>query len=324
MSEPVRWGLLSTARINEKILAGARLADQAVVLAVASRSEATAESYARAHGIERSYGSYDALLADDDVEAVYISLPNSLHVEWSIRALEAGKHVLCEKPLSPRPGEVERAFDAADRCGRLLMEAFMYRHNPQIKELAALVAQGVVGRLRMVRASFGFALADTSDVRLSRALEGGGLLDVGCYCVSAARLLCGEPERVAGEQVTGGDGVDVSFAGVLRFPGDVLAHFDCGLLIDQSEELVALGELGNLRLADPWHGRSPGIELRRGGAAEQIAVAPANSYAVQLDNLSAAIRGEAVPLLGRADALGQARTIDALYRSAAEQRSVAL
>ncbi len=324
MSERVRWGVMSTARINRKLLAGARESDQLEVLAVASRNQAAAEAYALEHGIERAHGSYEALLADDAVEAVYISLPNSMHIDWSIRALEAGKHVLCEKPLSPHPSEVERAFDAAEHSGRLLMEAFMYRHNPQIKRLAALVDEGAIGRLRVVHASFGFHIDDLGDPRLSRDLEGGSLLDVGCYCVSAARLLCGEPERAQGEQVIGGDGVDVTFAGVLRFAGDVLAHFDCGLLIDKSEELVVLGEEGNLRLADPWHCRTPGIELRHDGQGESIAVETINSYKLQLENMSAAIRGGAAPLLGRADALGQARTIEALYSSAAEQRTVTL
>jgi predicted dehydrogenase len=324
MSEPVRWGVLSTAQINQKVLAGAAGSEQVEVLAVASRNQSSAEAYALEHAIERAYGSYDALLADGDVEAVYISLPNGLHVDWSIRALQAGKHVLCEKPLSARAREVERAFDVAQRADRLLMEAFMYRHNPQIKRLATLVEEGAIGRLRLVQASFGFHIDDPGNPRLSRELEGGSLMDVGCYCVSAARLLCGEPERVEGEQVSGGNGVDVTFAGLLRFPGDVLAHFDCGFLLDKTEELVALGEDGNLRLADPWHGRAPGIELRRDGESEWIAVEAVNSYQLQLENLSAAIRGTAAPLLGRADALGQARTIEALYSSADEHRAVAL
>jgi predicted dehydrogenase len=324
MSEPVRWGVLSTARINQKVLDGAAGSEEVTVLAVASRSQAAAETYAVERAIERAYGSYDALLADGDVEAVYISLPNGLHVEWSIRALQADKHVLCEKPLSRSASEVERAFAVAERSDRLLMEAFMYRHNPQIKRLKTLVEDGAIGRLRAVHASFGFHIGDQGDVRLSRELEGGSLLDVGCYCVSAARLLCGEPERAQGEQVIGGDGVDVAFAGVLRFPGEVLAHFDCGFVLDKTEELVALGEEGNLRLADPWHCRAAGIELRRDGTPELIAVEAANSYRLQLENLSAAIRGSDPPLLGRADALGQARTIEALYTSADEHRAVTL
>jgi xylose dehydrogenase (NAD/NADP) len=324
MSGTLRGGVLSTARINEKVLEGARAAEHVEVLAVASRSAASAAAYAREHGIERAHGSYEALLADPDIEAVYISLPNSLHVEWTVRALEAGKHVLCEKPLSRRSAEAERAFDVAERSGRLLMEAFMYRHNPQTARLVALIAEGAIGRLRVVRASFSFHLDDQSNVRLSRALAGGSLMDVGCYCVNATRLLCGEPQRVHGEQLLGSSGVDVAFAGVLGFADDVLAHFDCGLVLSPRDELVVLGEQGSLHLADPWHCRVPGIELRRRGGSESIPVEAANSYGLELENLSAAIRGTATPLLGREDALGQARTIEALYASADESRTVTL
>jgi predicted dehydrogenase len=324
MSGPVRWGVLSTARINEKLLDGARGCGSVDVIAVASREQASADAYAREHGIERAHGSYDALLADPDVEAVYISLPNSLHLEWAIRALEAGKHVLCEKPLSRRAAEVARAFDVAERCDRLLMEAFMWRHNPQTARLQELIGEGAIGRLRLVRASFSFYLDDLANVRMRGELDGGALMDVGCYCVSAARLLCGEPVRAHGEQVLGGAGVDVVFAAVLGFAGEVVAHIDCGIVLSSRDELVVLGEQGSLRLADPWHARRPAIELCRSGESETIAVAAVDSYGLELENLSAAIRGDATPLLGREDALGQARTIEALYTSAAEQRTVTL
>jgi predicted dehydrogenase len=198
MRTTVRWGLLSTARINRLVLAGARESDRVDVVAVASRDRARAEEYARENGIERAYESYEALLADPDVEAVYISLPNSLHVEWSIRALQAGKHVLCEKPLSRRRAEVEEAFDVAERAGLALMEAFMYRHNPQTARLKELVEQGAIGRLRLIRATFSFPLTDAENIRLDPALDGGGLMDVGCYCVSGSRLLAGEPREVFG------------------------------------------------------------------------------------------------------------------------------
>ena len=185
LSEPVRWGVLSTAHINDKVLAGAAESDRVDVLAVASRDWARAEAYVRERGLERAYGSYAGLLADPDVEAVYISLPNSLHVEWSIRALEAGKHVLCEKPMSRRAADVERAFAAAERAERFLMEAFMYRHNPQTAKLVELVAGGAIGRLRLVRAAFSFPLADAENVRLNAELEGGGLMDVGATACPA-------------------------------------------------------------------------------------------------------------------------------------------
>jgi D-xylose 1-dehydrogenase (NADP+, D-xylono-1,5-lactone-forming) len=301
------------------VLAGARLSERVEVAAVASRDRSRAEQYAREHGIERAYGSYDELLADPELDAVYVSVPNALHVEWSIRALEAGKHVLCEKPLSRRPAEVERAFDAAERAGRVLMEGFMYRHHPQTRRLTELVDEGAVGELRLVESTFSFSLTDLGNVRMRPELDGGALMDVGCYCVSGSRLLAGEPESVAGEAVIGSTGVDVRFAAVLRFPGDVVAHFDCGLDVPARSELVAVGSEGSLRVPDPWLIRTSALELVRDGEAERIEVPQADRYQLELENLADAIRGRAPPLLGRDDAVGQARTIDALYRSAAER-----
>jgi D-xylose 1-dehydrogenase (NADP+, D-xylono-1,5-lactone-forming) len=318
------WGIISTAHINRLVLAGARESDRVDVVAVASRDRARAEAYAREHGLERAYGSYEALLEDAEIEAVYISLPNSLHVEWSIRALEAGKHVLCEKPLDRRPEAVERAFDAADRAGRILTEAFMYRHNPQTAKLVELVSGGAVGALRLVRTSFSFSLANPENVRLAAALDGGALMDVGCYCVSGSRLLAGEPEEVFGRQVLGPSGVDVLFAATMRFPGEVVGQFDCGFVMPDRDELEVVGEEGSLFLDDPWHARTPVIELRRDGGVERIELEPADSYRLELENLADAAAGRAAPLLGREDALGQARTIEALYRSAAEGAPVAL
>jgi D-xylose 1-dehydrogenase (NADP+, D-xylono-1,5-lactone-forming) len=312
----VAWGLLSTARINDRIIEAGRESDRADVMAVASRDAARAEAYAREHGIERSYGSYEALLADPDVEAVYISLPNSLHVEWTLHALEAGKHVLCEKPLSRHPDEVEQAFDRAEAAGLVLSEAFMWRHHPQAAKLVELVAGGAVGPLRLVRASFSFHLAAGDDVRFDPGLDGGSLMDVGCYCLSAIRLLAGEPERLVGQQVLGPSGVDVSFAAALALPDGRLGHFDCGFVLPARAELEVVGEAASLFVADPFHGHRPGIELRRADGTERIAVEPGNPYRLELENVSDAIRGRALLLLGRDDALGQARAIEALYRSA--------
>ena len=314
----MRWGLLSTANINEKLLAGARGTDEATVVAVASRDRGRAEEFARAHEIERAHGSYEALLEDPDVEAVYIPLPNSLHVEWSVRALEAGKHVLCEKPLSRRPAEVEEAFAAAERAGRVLEEAFMWRHHPQTLRLRELLDEGVVGTLRMVRASFSFPLTDVSDIRMQGSLDGGSLMDVGCYCVSGCRVVAGaEPEHVSAEQVVGGEDVDVALAATLRFPGDVIGSFHCGFSVGRRHHLEAIGDEASLFLADPWHGRAPGIEVRRDDGVELVRVADANPYTHELIDFARAARGEGGGVrLGKSDALAQARVIEALYASA--------
>jgi D-xylose 1-dehydrogenase (NADP+, D-xylono-1,5-lactone-forming) len=315
----VCWGILSTARINEKVLAGAKASEAVAMIAVASRDATRAESYAREHRFERAYGSYAALLEDPDVDAVYISLPNGFHVDWTLRALEAGKHVLCEKPFSRRLDEVERVYDLAEAAGLVVSEGFMWRHHPQTARLLELVACGTIGPVRVVRAAFSFQLAaahGADDTRFDPDLEGGALMDVGCYCVNAIRLLAGEPARVHAEQVVGQSGVDVVFAATLRLPGDVLGQFHCGFVLPVRYVLEVVGEEGSLVVPDPFHVYSPGIELRLGADVDQLHVEQADSYRLELENVSAAIRGVAPLLLGRDDAVGQARTIEALYRSA--------
>jgi xylose dehydrogenase (NAD/NADP) len=306
-SGAVRWGVLSTARINVKLLAGARLAPNVDVVAVGSRDRAHGEAFAAEHGIERVHGSYEELLADPELEAVYIPLPNSLHVPWSVKALEAGKHVLCEKPLTRRVADAEAAFDAADRAGRLLMEAFMWRYHPQTEALVRLARE--VAPLRVVRAAFAFSLPpDPANVRWQGALEGGSLMDVGCYCVSALRLLAGEPERAHAELVPGGDGVDARVAAVLRMSGDVLGMFDCGFDVPARGAIEVVGDGGTLVAHDPWHGMAP--RLTRDG--EEVPVEAANPYALELEDFSAAIRDGRRPRLGREDAVGQARALEML------------
>jgi D-xylose 1-dehydrogenase (NADP+, D-xylono-1,5-lactone-forming) len=311
----LRWGILSTANITDKLLDSGT--DQEFV-AVGSRDGARAEAYAREKGLARAHDSYEALLADPEIDAIYNPLPNALHVEWSIRALEAGKHVLCEKPLSRRPEDVARAFDVAEREARVLAEAFMWRHHPQVARARELIDEAAIGDLRVIRSHFAFPAANPDDIRLQASLDGGGLMDVGCYCVSGCRTIAGaEPEWVSADLVPGGHGVDVTLAATLRFPGDVLAHFDCGLTYPGGHELVAVGTGGSLSLKDPWHGNDAVIELRGAdGSVERIETGPANSYALELADFEAAVRGERQPLLGRDDALGQARTISALYTSA--------
>ena len=321
---PVKWGILSTADINRLVIPPARASPKIDLVAVASRDEQRAEEYAQRWEIPRAYGSYEALLTDEEIEAVYISLPNNLHCEWSIRAVEAGKHVLCEKPMSRRAADVEEAFDAAERAGRILTEAFMYRHNPQTKRLRQLVDEGVIGDLRVIRACFSYAMYDTENIRLRTDVEGGSLMDVGCYCVNGSRLLGGEPDVVYGQQLIGPSGTDWVFTGTLRFPGEVFALFDCGTALANRDELEAIGTEGSLFLDDAWHVDEPLIELRRDGQVERIELPYENSYGLELENLSDAIRGEAEPLLGRDDAVGNACVIEALFASAERGQPVSL
>src|SRR3954468_5049423 len=193
MPPAVKWGIISTADINRKLIPGAHASPKVDLVAVASRDKDRAEAYAREWRIERAYGSYDELLADPDIEAVYNPLPNTMHAEWSIKALDAGKHVLCEKPFSRHTDEGEASFAAAARNDRLLSEPFMYRHNPQTARLKELVDSGAIGALRLVRSAFSYGLYDAENIRLRTDVEGGALTDVGCYCVSGSPPPAGGP-----------------------------------------------------------------------------------------------------------------------------------
>ncbi len=307
---PVRLGILGTGFITGKLLAGARATDVVDVVAVGSREAARAEAFATEFGIRRAHGSYEALLADPDVDAVYVALPNWLHHQVTMQALAAGKHVLCEKPYSVHPEHVVEAFDAADRAGLVLSEAFMWRHSPQTARLLELLPE--IGPLQVVRASFSFRLTWEKDIRLEPDMDGGSLMDVGCYAVSGARLLAGaEPERVTAESVAGPSGVDVVFIGGLRFPGGLLAQFTSGFTTEHMA-LEAIGTRGAIRLPDPWHAKAGVLYLDD----REIHVDAIDPYRLEVENLVAAIRGTAPALLGRDDALGQARTIEALYRAA--------
>ena len=309
-TRPVRWGILGTGGITAKLLAGAAASPDAEVVAVGSRDTARATAFAAANGIPRAHGSYDDLLEDPGVEAVYISLPNALHHPWTMRSLAAGKHVLCEKPYSRHPDEVEAAFDLAERASLVLSEAFMWRHHAQADRIVELLPE--LGRLQLIRASFSWRLTDPADVRLRADLDGGSLMDVGCYAASGSRMLAGEePDVVFGMGVPGPTGVDLRFAGVLHFPSGTLAEISSGFTSD-FRSLEAVGTDGSAELVDPWHA-TPAVVVRDRTASP---LDDADPYRLEVEDVGAAIRGTRTARLGRVDALGQARTIDALLRSA--------
>jgi predicted dehydrogenase len=317
-SDKVRWGILGPGRIASRLMRDVGQATNFTVVAAGSRNLDRAEEFASRFGISRVHGSYEELLADPEVDAVYIGLPNSLHHPLTIQALAAGKHVLCEKPYTRHPAQVIEAFDAADAAGLVLMEAFMWRHAPQVRRFLELLPK--LGELQSIRATFSFVIGDETDVRLDPSLDGGGLMDVGCYCVNGSRLVAGaDPEWVFGEQTLAASGVDEAFSGMLRFPAGPVAEIATGFTSNH-RSLEAIGSKGNLLLCDPWQGQRGGLEHN----GRDVPVATADPYRLEVENISAAILGTGKPLLGRADALGQARTIEALYRSAASHTMVSL
>lgn len=318
MQEPVRWGILGTGGITKSLLTGARRSSAVEVVAVGSRTAERAAAFGADWGITRTHGSYESLLGDPLVEAVYISLPNALHHPWTLRALEAGKHVLCEKPYSRHPADVVEAFDAAEGAGLVLSEAFMWRHHPQARRIVEILPE--LGQLQTIRATFSFLMEHEVDIRLMPDLDGGSLMDLGTYCISGSRLLTGEePELVYGVAIEGPTGVDIRFTGILEFPSGVVAEFTCGFTSNH-RGLEAIGALASARLTQPWQSRD--AALVRDGAS--VPFEASDSYQLELEDVSAAIRGIHPPLLGRADALGQARAIEALYRSAARRVPVRL
>ena len=315
---PVRWGILGTGDINDRFLPGARLTDAVEVVAVGSRTAARAAAFAERHDIPRAHGTYEELLADPGVEAIYNALPNSLHHEWTLRSLAAGKHVLCEKPYTRHPAEVDEAFDAAERAGLVLSEAFMWRHHPQARRLV----EGLpgIGPLQAIRATFGYVQEGAADVRLRPDLDGGSLMDVGCYCVSGSRLIAGEePDVVYGVAQPGPTGVDIRFSGMLHFPSGVVAEFTSGFT-STHHTLEAIVSGGSLMLTNPWQGQPVSIVRDR----VETKLDGDNAYRLELEDVGRAIRGEGPPLLGREDAMGQARTLDGLLRSAETGQPVRL
>ena len=248
----IKWGLLSTARINRRLIPAIRAAQQAELVAVASRDLARAQAYAAEWDIPRAHGSYQALLDDPEIDAVYIPLPNSLHAEWTVRAAEAGKHVLCEKPLALTPAECERIIGAAQSNGIVAMEAVMYLYHPLLHKARALVREGAVGQVKLVRGSFSFTLERPADVRWDPALGGGALWDVGSYPVSFMRWMAGEPEQVFGWQTLSQSDVDASFAGLLRFPDGVLGAFDCSFCQPFRVQAEVIGDAGRLVVERPF------------------------------------------------------------------------
>jgi predicted dehydrogenase len=322
----LRWGLLSTARINRALIAPLRLSPRNRLTAVASREAAKAQAYAQEWDIPRALGSYEALLADPEIDVIYNPLPNHLHAEWTIKAAQAGKHVLCEKPLALALAEVDAMEAAARQAGVVVMEAFMYRHHPQTLKVKELVQTGAIGQLHLIRGSFSYVLTWGDDVRLKAEMGGGSVWDVGCYPVSYARYIAGaEPVEVFGQQVLGRGGVDETFVGQLRFPGEVYAQFDSGFRSQFRTHIEIVGSAGALTVPAPFKPDvNETILLRRDDETQTIAVPGEELYLGQVENMADAILNGRPPRVTLADSRGDTAALLALLQSAREGRPIRL
>jgi predicted dehydrogenase len=322
----LRWGVLSTAKIGiGKVIPATAAAARCEVVAIASRDLGRAQAAASELGIARAYGSYEDLLADPDVDAVYNPLPNHLHAEWTIAAARAGKHVLCEKPLATTTGDAERMIEACEAEGVLLMEAFMYRLHPTWEAVRASVASGRIGELRVVQSWFSYFNDDPGDIRNIVEAGGGALYDIGCYCVNLSRMLFGaEPERVQGSMMHDPImGIDILTSAILDFD-DGMATFTCSTRAEPDQRVHIYGTEGRISVEIPFNippDRRTRVSVTAGGDppvrpdTEVLTFDPANEYTIQAERFAAAVLdGDPVPIPS-SDAIGNLRVIEELFRS---------
>ncbi len=328
MMDTVRWGIVSTAHINRRVIPAIRASKRGKLAAVASRDIAKGQAYARDWDIPRVFGSYEDMLASDEVEAVYISLPNHLHAEWSIKAMQAGKHVLCEKPFALTVEDVDRMAAASRQNGRVLQEAFMYRHHPQTKLVGEMLREGQLGEIRLVRAAFSFFMGDSpGNVRLVPDYGGGALWDVGIYPISFAQFVYGQlPETAAGQQWIGESGIDESFAGLLVYPGGRPAQISCAFNVPYFTMAEIHGSLGRLTLNRPFTGVNEKdreiLFTTVNGKMEKLKVKSPELYLGEIENMNAAILDGAPTLISLDESRNHVRTACALYEAARKQATV--
>ena len=323
----VVWGILSTANIGiKRVIPAIQAGERGVIAAIASRDAGKAAATATRCGIPRSYGSYEALLADPEIEAIYNPLPNHLHVEWTVKALDAGKHVLCEKPIALNATEAQAMVAARDRSGKRVIEAFMVRHHPQWQRVRALVREGRIGAVRTLQSAFTFPMRDPNNVRNRLEYGGGALYDVGCYPIVTARYVFGaEPERAIALVNRDADlGVDQVTSGMLAFPGGGQLVFSSALQLALYQRVVILGTEGRIEVSVPFtppKEQDTRIIIDTGASVDGSSAVveqfePVDQYLLQCDLAAAAFRGEATQEFSIEDAIANMRVIDALYRSA--------
>ena len=319
----IRWGVLSTARIGaEKVIPAMQLGEYCTVTAIASRKLEKAQATARQLGIGKAYGSYEELLADPDVDAVYIPLPNHLHVPWSIKALKAGKHVLCEKPIGLSTAEAQQLLDAARKFPRLkVMEAFMYRHHPQWQRAKQLVAEGKIGEVRTIQSFFSYYNTDPDDIRNRADIGGGGLMDIGCYCISLSRFIFGaEPRRVCGIMEHDPEfKVDRLASGILEFSNGA-STFTCATQLASYQRVNIFGTKGRIEIEIPFNAppdQPCKVWYEEDGAnIEEVALEICNQYTIQGDLFSRAVLEDKEAPVPLEDAVANMRVIEALACSA--------
>jgi predicted dehydrogenase len=322
----LRWGILGPGRIAPRFVRAVRASSRSTLSAAASRDSGRAATFAAEYGIASSYGSYEALLGAADIDAVYVALPNHLHAEWSVRALDAGKHVLCEKPLALAPADVDAIAAAAARNARVAAEAFMYLHHPQIRRAIAMARAGELGPLELVNGSFSFFLTYPGDPRIDPAMGGGSLWDVGCYPVSFVRRLAGpdpdggRPEVVHALARFDERGVDRTFAGQLRFPSGLIAQFDSGFAAPRREVLEIVGGEATLTLVTPFlpapEGAPATLVVRRGAQVERTELPIVDQYALEVADFEAAVLDGAEPFVSLGFSRGTIATLAALDAAA--------
>ncbi|TCR61742.1 Gfo/Idh/MocA family oxidoreductase [Bosea sp. BK604] len=325
-TRPLQLGILGAANIARAFSSGVAASKTVTVAAVASRDAAKAESFAGECGIPRFHGSYEALLADPAIEAIYNPLPNSLHAEWSVRAMEAGKHVLCEKPLATSAVDARAMFAAAKRLGRHLVEAYPYRAQPQTLKLRELLATGVIGKVQLIHSSFGITFTDPNNIRLRPEVGGGALLDAGSYAVSLALLAAGErPERVSASARWSETGVDLSTVATLEFPGGALAQISCSFATAFHRHALIAGDAGTIEttyLNHPPVGGPPILTVRRGTLntvePDIVEVAPGNGFRAEAEAFERLLRHGPEHWTGATpeESIDIALTLDAILESA--------
>jgi predicted dehydrogenase len=318
--ERVGWGVISTANIARRaVLPAIQRSRNGELAAVGSRDAGKAAALAAELAIPCAYGSYEELLAEPAVQAVYIPLPNSMHREWAIRAAEAGKHILCEKPLAMDAAECNAMAAAAREHGVVLMEAFMYRFHPQLERVRELIDQGAVGEPRLIRASFTFRVTNPANIRLQKDLGGGSLMDVGCYCVNLGRTLFGaEPAEVQAFATWSAGGVDEQLVASMSFANNRYVQFDCALTLARRETYQVVGTEGVIDVPVAF---LPGvsdtqIHIRDAQGARTETIAGVDEYQLMVEHFADCVRGRATPRYPAAEAAANMLAIAALYRSA--------